>query len=698
MSRAVAILTLGAVVGCTESSTDVPAEVDTEVEPNSATRRSTSKATPARTPTAPLTSQGRTRSREYGATRWRCGDENQRPRRRNDGVGPSPRRWRCCFTILAALVLPMFAVAAPGCGLPGAALLFQAEDTVEMGAVMSSRGWWVTFSGFAEPPSNIRVTVERGETILLDDPQFLLPKSQEECDLALNYDRGGKDHGPLTFHFSPRQQHIDFAKDVLGRSRSVGWVSWRRYRGKDIVYFVTLLLHGCALERVEYSFDDTHWEVLPTSCEHDRRAPGNDTVTALANRNKEVLVRLTFVDGTVWTAKAGNPNYGSEVYDERDRDDDGQGGRRMAVEQAARDLVSQCSTDSDTAQCHRFGDDLFDDLEQVQSKDVPVPLYCEAGEVSWVEVIVGKVVLHVGYAKDGDAWVPRRIVRTGISSGAEDLCSTPLSEPVVQAPVEPEEPGPAVSWTNAAISMEPCWALEEREIYARVWGSDKEELESVARALSETECRRNRDRLASFLAVEHPAMLEMIDAMLAAYEKTAALHRSYAEIEFPRAKDLKGFKADVGALLDGFPSMDLRTNASKEVLDEVLKESRALACRGSVERLGVLTRGIERAFEPGLPIKNARVREGARDRMAQIHARLRDDCPGEASEMVRTVGALVDLAGLILDHHQNLRRSQDGEAWRSPRVRVSDSETRLEQACLGIYVETGLFVASQSKG
>ncbi len=285
-----------------------------------------------------------------------------------------------------------------------------------------------------------------------------------------------------------------------------------------------------------------------------------------------------------------------------------------------------------------------------------------------------------------------------LNPDASDDESSENESLVQEADPEPEPalkvPAPAVSWAQAVQAIQPCWELGAGEVYARVYGPADEGLEAATRALAVADCKVGRDRVGSFLA-GHSKLLAEIDTKIQTYENAVELHRAYAALEFPRAEDREAFKASVEALQKEFPSLVDQRESTKEALGEVLGEARFSECRGPVEQLMKETGGIERAFSAGLPVKNLKAREDARAEMVQAHADLRDHCSVDAEGMVRAAAALVDDAGLVLDHHDQLRPVGNGN-WRAPTARISDAETRLQGTTLDVFREVALFVASQA--
>lgn len=585
------------------------------------------------------------------------------------------------------------------CELPELSRSAVSDDhAISMDVLPSGRGWMVTFSGFSQEPSHIGVRIGDGEVIEVDQPRIVLPQEQAKTEIALTYTIDGEAHGPIVFPFSPREEQIDFVKASLRQSKAAGWASWRRYSGKDSVYFSSVLSYGCAVGKVEYSFDDVEWVPLPVPCKAGASGQPRDmdTLTFSANAKRGLVLRVTVADGTVMTSKSPNPNFGSSQFDERDV----QGAdNKLAVYMAFEDFVARCSAGREDGDCQRFGGALGEVREEGRSPlRVVARRYCEARGVGWLEAQVGEGVdslsVNAAYARQGEAWVPRRVFRAPGAYWEDDLCALPVDEPQHDEPAsESDTLAEATTWAEAVMATRPCWALNSGEVHARVAERSGESLASVEERLSTDACKKGRERAANVLGAEH---LDQIDSAIAVYEKVVALHQEFLARAHPRAEDRGAFEVAVAALRADFPSLAEQRRSMKEVYRALVKEVRSFECRGSMERLTNEVQELERAFSSGMPVTNVKAREDARAGAVRVLRDLDARCSEGAEGMSRAATRLVEDASLVLDHHEELVRfgTGEGKGWRSKTVRIPDEATRLESSTLAVYREMALFVAT----
>ena len=170
--------------------------------------------------------------------------------------------------------------------------------TLKMVAQPGNMGWAIVFTGLAREPESFRVKVGDGEFSDYRRGVMTLPADTPASTITIYYTLNGKEHGPLEFEFNPDQANLDFGKDALDMVRT-GWVSWRDFDGRTLVYFSALHMYTCALKKVEYGFDgelDQEWKLPP--CRGPSARIGDEPISRDAPKGaRSISVRLTFVDG-----------------------------------------------------------------------------------------------------------------------------------------------------------------------------------------------------------------------------------------------------------------------------------------------------------------------------------------------------------------------------------------------------------------
>lgn len=258
---------------------------------------------------------------------------------------------------------------------------------------------------------------------------------------------------------------------------------------------------------------------------------------------------------------------------------------------------------------------------------------------------------------------------------------------------EPELAAKASTWAEAVMATRPCWVLNSGDVYARVANSSEESLASLEQRLSTAKCKKGREQADDVLGAEH---LRQIDSAIEVYEKVVELHQEFMAGEHPRADDGGSFKAAVDALRADFPSLAEQRTSMKVVYGELVKEVRPSECRGPMERLTNKVQELEHAFSSGMPVANVKAREDARAGTVRVLRDIDARCSAGAKGVSRAATRLVEDAGLVLDHHEELVQFGTGEksVWRSKTVRLPDEATRLESGILAVYREMVLFVAN----
>ncbi|MGS4886310.1 caspase family protein [Roseibium sp. MB-4] len=137
-------------------------------------------------------------------------------------------------------------------------------------------------------------------------PMIELPGNAGEMDIAVKYtDIRGEEQGPFQIKFSPGLALIAGQKDILERMPN-GWLSYRDYDGKRLVYFTHLISYRCAIDEVRYGLDtdapDQTFEI--GACDPDNphaipsSGPGSTVHATIPKPTQFISVQLTYADGT----------------------------------------------------------------------------------------------------------------------------------------------------------------------------------------------------------------------------------------------------------------------------------------------------------------------------------------------------------------------------------------------------------------
>jgi len=215
------------------------------------------------------------------------------------------------LALSAALVAVVYSLSLNGCELNihiDGTRDEAADARLEMISMPSSSGWILTFAGLTTSPSQMRVQVgAEGEFRQLRTPTLTLDSKAKAVDITFEYTIDGTLKRRV-FRFDPAAATLKFSKDTIDMVRTQ-WVSWRNYGGRKLVYFTFLHMHACALQKVEYGFSgnpDRVWP-LPACQGATMTISADDNVLLYAPPEaKEIVVRLTFVDGESWTERFVN--------------------------------------------------------------------------------------------------------------------------------------------------------------------------------------------------------------------------------------------------------------------------------------------------------------------------------------------------------------------------------------------------------
>lgn len=137
-------------------------------------------------------------------------------------------------------------------------------------------------------------------------PMFELPGNAAAMEIGIRYkDIRGQDQGPFQVRFNPNAALVSGQKDILERL-SNGWLSYRDFNGKRLVYFTHLISYRCAIDEVRYGLDtDAPDQVFDIGeCDPSNphaipsSGPGSTVFTDIPKPTKYISVQLTYADGT----------------------------------------------------------------------------------------------------------------------------------------------------------------------------------------------------------------------------------------------------------------------------------------------------------------------------------------------------------------------------------------------------------------
>ena len=191
------------------------------------------------------------------------------------------------------------------------------EAPVKISANYSNSGWIVTTILGEKAKEIFYRTGEEGEfkstgfTQYVDPatgfktPQsyFTLPTKIDATTLHFKYtDVSGEMRGPFSINFDPAQELVKSQKQILKTTKN-GWVSFRDYDGKLLVYFTHLISYRCSLAEVKYMLDGdepTQNHPLPDCNPKDPISITSDAKILIEAPldTKYMTVKLTFKDGT----------------------------------------------------------------------------------------------------------------------------------------------------------------------------------------------------------------------------------------------------------------------------------------------------------------------------------------------------------------------------------------------------------------
>lgn len=129
---------------------------------------------------------------------------------------------------------------------------------------------------------------------------FSLKSNTGKTKIQVKYaDIGNEMRGPYTLEFDPEKALFDYQKKILGLTKN-GWVSFRDFDGKLLVYFTQVLSSRCALKEIAYGVNSTSTPSLfevPECNAKDPFSVPSKIFVEVPSDSKYLTVQLTYKDG-----------------------------------------------------------------------------------------------------------------------------------------------------------------------------------------------------------------------------------------------------------------------------------------------------------------------------------------------------------------------------------------------------------------
>ncbi|WP_186396581.1 caspase family protein [Stappia sp. TSB10GB4] len=193
-------------------------------------------------------------------------------------------------------------------------------NPVRLNAMRSNQGWMLTLAiadraqeifvklPGSEPRSTgfVSGAVDPSTGAPIPYPAFELPGNAGDTAIEVSYRNiHGEMQGPFSVNFTPGDALVSGQKDILERLTS-GWLAFRDWDGRKLLYFTHLISYRCAIQEVRYALDsDTPDQVFDTGpCDPDNphaipsSGPGSTVHIDIPARTAFVSVELFYRDGT----------------------------------------------------------------------------------------------------------------------------------------------------------------------------------------------------------------------------------------------------------------------------------------------------------------------------------------------------------------------------------------------------------------
>lgn len=194
------------------------------------------------------------------------------------------------------------------------------SNPITLNAMRSNQGWMLNMS-IADRAKEIFVKLPDGEFKStgfmpgavdrttgqpIATPFIELPGNADKTDIEIKYtDIRGETRGPFAMLFDPAASLIASQKNILEQLTN-GWLSYRLWDGKQLVYFTHLISYRCAIHTVHYGLDtdqpDNTFDI--GNCDPDNphaipsSGPGSTVYMSIPKSTGYVSVRLTYADST----------------------------------------------------------------------------------------------------------------------------------------------------------------------------------------------------------------------------------------------------------------------------------------------------------------------------------------------------------------------------------------------------------------
>jgi len=199
--------------------------------------------------------------------------------------------------------------------LKSLALLKQSGvSPVTLSAMRSNTDWTITLA-FKEIPKEVFYKLD-GEgsfrsTGLMDYVNsatglkmpktfFSLGPAAGKTRIEVKYtDIGDETRGPFTLEFDPAAELVAFQRKALDMTRN-GWLSFRDYDGKVLLYFTHLVSYRCAIDKIAYGLDGDATSTFPVEACNPRNPNEVDgkTYIEVPAATRYATVQLVYKDGT----------------------------------------------------------------------------------------------------------------------------------------------------------------------------------------------------------------------------------------------------------------------------------------------------------------------------------------------------------------------------------------------------------------
>ena len=194
------------------------------------------------------------------------------------------------------------------------------QNPITLNATRSNQGWMLNLSIadrareiFVRLPGKdfqstgfIQGAVDPTTGQPIATPFLELPGNIGKTNLEIKYmDIRGETQGPFAMLFDPNASLVASQKNILEQFTN-GWISYRLWEGKQLVYFTHLISYRCALEAVSYGVDkeipDESFEI--GDCDPDNphaipsSGPGSKVYLSIPKSTSFISVRLNYADNT----------------------------------------------------------------------------------------------------------------------------------------------------------------------------------------------------------------------------------------------------------------------------------------------------------------------------------------------------------------------------------------------------------------